>query len=273
MESKDIGLFLKGVREEKGISYEELEKNIKIRKKYIIAIEAGNINIIPGKTYVYGYLRNYCQYLKIGDRKIESIINSFKENDKQNKNATDNEEKIELVSLRKKKTRTVARKMNSIYFRYIYLAGFVLVLFAGLLFMNNYLRDTKNYPLPSPEVSTVAEDTTGEANESGTGEVPEQTEIEPVIVEEIIVEEIPVIKIFASENTWFKVLSDDSLIFEGILLKDEKIQFKTKNNIKLSTLFPKNLMAYVDDEEIDLNQTTLNNQMYEIMLNENTENS
>ena len=270
MESKDIGLFLKGVREEKGISYEELEKNIKIRKKYIMAIEAGNINIIPGKTYVYGYLRNYCQYLKIGDRKIESIINSFKENDKQNKPIEVSEGKKEIISLRKKRTRTVERKMNPAYFRYIYLAGFVLILFTGLLFMNNYLRETENYPLPSPEVNTVTEETTGE---SGTGEVPEQTEIEPVIVEEIIVEEIPVIKIFANENTWFKVLSDDSLIFEGILLKDEKIQFKTKDNIKLSTLFPKNLMAYVDDEEIDLNQTTLNNQMYEIMLNENTENS
>jgi len=42
---KDIGNFLRERREAKGISLIEVEKDLKIRKKYLQAIEEGNVEV------------------------------------------------------------------------------------------------------------------------------------------------------------------------------------------------------------------------------------
>jgi len=267
---KDIGLFLKEKREENGISLEEIEEILKIRKKYLTAIEEGNFNILPGETYILGYLRNYCKYLNISDEKINDIIKTYKGIEKQQEKIDVNKE--EIVSLRNKRTITFERKSNLANFRYVYLAGFVIFLFVGVLFFNNYLRNAKNYPIPSPEVDMIT-DVATDASKDSTEGIPEEITENLVKPEEIIVEKIPVLKVFAQDNTWFKLLSDDTLIFEGILLKDEEILFKTNKNLKISTIFPKNLVAFIDDEEIDLSQSTKNNQIFEYQFNKIGENS
>lgn len=71
---KEIGNFLRERREARGVSLIEVEKDLKIRKKYLQALEEGNINIIPGKTYLIGYLRNYSKYLGIDEENINQII-------------------------------------------------------------------------------------------------------------------------------------------------------------------------------------------------------
>lgn len=75
---KDIGDFLRERREERGISLIEVEKDLKIRKKYLQALEEGNIDMIPGRTYIIGYLRNYSKYLGIDEENINSIIQTYK---------------------------------------------------------------------------------------------------------------------------------------------------------------------------------------------------
>ena len=74
---KDIGNFLKERREARGVSLIEVEKDLKIRKKYLQALEEGNVNAIPGKTYLIGYLRNYCKYLGINEENINQIIQTY----------------------------------------------------------------------------------------------------------------------------------------------------------------------------------------------------
>ena len=74
---KDIGNFLKERREARGISLIEVEKDLKIRKKYLQALEEGNIDAIPGKTYLIGYLRNYSKYLGINEENINQIIQTY----------------------------------------------------------------------------------------------------------------------------------------------------------------------------------------------------
>ena len=80
---KDIGNFLKERREARGIALIEVEKDLKIRKKYLQALEEGNIDAIPGKTYLIGYLRNYSKYLGINEEKINQIIQTYNNLEKQ----------------------------------------------------------------------------------------------------------------------------------------------------------------------------------------------
>lgn len=52
-------------RERQGYSIEDISNILRIRKQYIIAIEEDRLGEIPSETYVKGYIKTYCEFLKI----------------------------------------------------------------------------------------------------------------------------------------------------------------------------------------------------------------
>ncbi len=59
----EIGRILQEAREKEKISLEDAEASLRIKKEYLIALESGNFNLLPGTTYVSGFLKSYTQYL------------------------------------------------------------------------------------------------------------------------------------------------------------------------------------------------------------------
>ena len=59
----EIGRILQETRETAKISLEDAEASLRIKKEYLIALEGGNFNLLPGTTYVSGFLKSYTQYL------------------------------------------------------------------------------------------------------------------------------------------------------------------------------------------------------------------
>ena len=59
----EIGRILQEARETAKISLEDAEASLRIKKEYLIALESGNFNLLPGTTYVSGFLKSYTQYL------------------------------------------------------------------------------------------------------------------------------------------------------------------------------------------------------------------
>ena len=70
-----IGDTLRSAREAKGISLKQAEDDTKIRKRYLQALEDGDYEIIPGRVYAKGFLRNYAGYLGLNQ---EEIMMEFK---------------------------------------------------------------------------------------------------------------------------------------------------------------------------------------------------
>lgn len=60
-----IGEVLLRARQERGSSIEDVERAIKIRAKYIAAIEAEDFDVMPGDAYVAGFIKTYAQFLGI----------------------------------------------------------------------------------------------------------------------------------------------------------------------------------------------------------------
>jgi len=131
---KDIGNFLKERREARGISLIEAEKDLRIRKKYLQALEEGNIDAIPGRTYLIGYLRNYSKYLGIDEENINQIIQTYKNLEEQKAGL----EKTKERSIRlKRKDRSIFEKKKLFFpIKYVYLTSFVLIIFIGLFLLN-----------------------------------------------------------------------------------------------------------------------------------------
>ena len=59
----EIGRILKEAREKAKMSLEDAESSLRIKREYLIALENGNFDLLPGITYVSGFLKSYSQYL------------------------------------------------------------------------------------------------------------------------------------------------------------------------------------------------------------------
>lgn len=68
-----LGELLKEARQNKGVSLEEIEEELKIRKKYLQALEEEDFSIMPAEVYVRGFLRNYAIYLGLEPEEVRAL--------------------------------------------------------------------------------------------------------------------------------------------------------------------------------------------------------
>lgn len=65
-----VGTILKKERERKGLLLSDIEKQIKVREKYLKAIEDENWNFFSSKIYITGILSNYSKVLNLDQKKV-----------------------------------------------------------------------------------------------------------------------------------------------------------------------------------------------------------
>ena len=59
----EIGNSLREARLRQGLDFPRIETDTKIRGKYLRALEEEHFELLPGETYVKGFLRSYAEYL------------------------------------------------------------------------------------------------------------------------------------------------------------------------------------------------------------------
>ncbi len=65
-----VGSILKNEREKKDLLLSDVEKQIKVREKYLKAIEDENWNYFSSKIYITGILKNYSRVLNLDHKKV-----------------------------------------------------------------------------------------------------------------------------------------------------------------------------------------------------------
>jgi cytoskeletal protein RodZ len=66
-----VGDQLRDAREARGVDVYRVERDTKIRAKFISALEAGDFAELPGDVYIRGFLRNYASYLGLDPDEME----------------------------------------------------------------------------------------------------------------------------------------------------------------------------------------------------------
>jgi transcriptional regulator with XRE-family HTH domain len=61
----EIGNTLREARVRRNLTLQQVEEDTKIRVKYVQAMENEDFDVMPGATYVKGFLRTYSQYLAL----------------------------------------------------------------------------------------------------------------------------------------------------------------------------------------------------------------
>jgi len=65
-----VGQVLKKAREEKGLKLLDVEKEIKVREKFLKAVEEENWNFFSSKVYIGGIIKNYSRFLNLEESKM-----------------------------------------------------------------------------------------------------------------------------------------------------------------------------------------------------------
>ena len=87
----EIGEKLKEARKAKGYTLDDLQQMTKIQKRYLIAIEEGNYDVMPGKFYARAFIKQYADTVGLnGDQLLEEYTDAVPH--------THDEEYVEKVS-------------------------------------------------------------------------------------------------------------------------------------------------------------------------------
>jgi cytoskeletal protein RodZ len=74
----DLGDTLREARVRRGLSLKEVEDALKIRSKYLQALEQDDFEVIPGPTFVRAFLRTYSAFLGLDtERLMEEYFSQF----------------------------------------------------------------------------------------------------------------------------------------------------------------------------------------------------
>ena len=75
-DAKKVGEIFRARREEKKISFKEIESTTSIRAGYLAAIEEGDVEKFHSTVYLYGFMRQYATFLGLD---IEKMTRDFPE--------------------------------------------------------------------------------------------------------------------------------------------------------------------------------------------------
>jgi len=286
---KEIGEYLKNRRLELGISLDEAEQYLKIRKKYLVGIEEGNENILPGRTYFIGYLRNYANYLEADQEYIDQLLGETKQGPK---TSEQEQEPVETIPKRKRtgkyfspeksKYRPRREKRNMNYIPCIKIVIIIILLGGGIFIVNQFFNRTEQTSVPvNNNEENIIESTENEQKtiEQELTEMAEENLQKEEIEESstgILLEPLPEykpIRVVAQEPAWVKIMDDDDqILFESLILSTEEITIKSEGMISLLTSSNDDITVFYGDEEIEA-QPTDNYRLMSYQIIANNENN
>ncbi len=225
-----LGQWIKAAREAKGISLLEAERVTKIRSKFLTALEEGNQELLPPRSYLKGMVRVYASYLGLD---VEQAVRLLEE-------SLDPETPYDI-----RQVATPIGKQTVITSRMIVGVVILAIVIASLIFLrqeyNQFVASNKisdlqsiaNSNIPSLSSTKLTSSLTPSAQrEAAPKETPTETPTPaptptPTPLQEITVEA----KI--TDRTWLQVDVDGQTVLQQILLSGVTKSWTAKDHIKM----------------------------------------
>ena len=205
----DIGASLKEAREKRGLSPEDVQKELRIRARYLTALEEERWELLPGDAYTKGFLRTYAEFLGLnGTLYIDEFNERF---------ASHGEEALVPDSL------SAGKGASRILFRTIAGVIAVAVVIAALMAFGSGSSTTAN--LPEPAAAAAA--------------TPRTVQVHGAIahIRRYVAPRIPTALIRATKGrSWFSVRrggANGREIFRGFLNRGHKLSYRLNADVWL----------------------------------------
>jgi cytoskeletal protein RodZ len=247
----ELGNRLKEAREAKGYSLDDLQRMTKIQKRYLIGIEEGSYDAMPGKFYVRAFIKQYCEAVGLPPEMI------FEEHKEEIPTTYEDEIPVSLSRVQSRKSVSESSTKVFDFVPKLLIALFVIgALIAVWVFWQGKVGDKGPEAQPSenqeqvavdenqtaeseePEEETKETEETGENKPSEDENAKEEKEQKPEQSLEAVntsdykttyelknTEEFK-LQLAAEGDTWVKVFNtDEQVLFEGLLKQGNKKDF------------------------------------------------
>ena len=210
----DIGALLREKRMEQGYSIEDIQEITKIRKRYILAIEEGRLEELPGKFYAKAFIKTYAEVVELDLELLDNLQDRLPSSE------------IEPIPTRTN-THSMAKapsklgKWFMLSFVYIFIAVILLLIY--MFWVNQASEDNSN--LPGNKMEEIRIDTT---EEPSTNEEANQESSEGTKPDNNSEEVKPTIEVTKVSTTQYKNRPLDS--YEVVVSKETELKIQIKFN-------------------------------------------
>ena len=222
----EIGNSLREARLRQGFELPRVEADTKIRAKYLRALEEEHFELLPGETYVKGFLRTYAEYLGLdGQLYVDEFNSRF----------TREEEPLAPQRLRRQ-TRSRAVESN---FVVVALAGIIAVTILVVVawkFGSSGTETPATLPNALPGTTTTPQTTTSHTGSGGQASTKTRLVLSAV-----------------GGDCWLQVRSRSGtgkLLYEGTLQAGQTQRFVDDKRLWLQLGSPNNLRATVNGKVV-----------------------
>lgn len=243
---ENTGDILRKKRLEKGLTYEEIEKNTRIRRRYLEAMEKEEWHVFPGTVYLKGFLKSYCRYLGVDEK---GIIRAIDEQFTPEPAAEPLPRKIELPGRPRRK---VALILGIIAIIIMFAVQTVYKKLADqpLTKVNTpVISDSGSQLSPQqPEQNPPAGSTDAQASQppaaAGDSEAQPQDDEKNNVIESLT------LRIKVINKCWVIVKNGNQLVFEGTLQKGEEKTFAGLPEIYLGLGNAGGVEVYLNERDL-----------------------
>ncbi len=134
MTLEEMGALLRQERERQGISLQKAAGEIKISKKYLVALEEGHKNDLPHPVYAKGFVKNYARILGLDPEEMAGILSShYAVDDDQLRESPRYDAKDSAPSIREKRVSFASAGSSRGFRPSLWLAVPLVLIFAGVV--------------------------------------------------------------------------------------------------------------------------------------------
>ncbi|MDX8362179.1 helix-turn-helix domain-containing protein [Cytobacillus sp. IB215316] len=272
----ELGKRLKEAREEKNISIDDLQKLTKIQKRYLIGIEDGNYDRMPGQFYVRAFIKSYCEAVELD---ADLIFEQY-ENEIPSSSNSDLPGQLSRVQSRKQISPTTSKVADVL--PKVLTGVFVFGLLIGIYFIAlNFLGNSDGTPAQESgeEHEIVVEDNSKENDpveevdsEPAAEDADQETDVQDEEVDEpedVVEQELEVIniqgrnvsmelsnteefnlEIVSTGDTWVQVVNDqgEKLYSTNLNAEDQPLAYDMTDESKVVIT-----AGFTPDTEININ--------------------
>ncbi len=229
---------MRAAREQKGITLAQAAADTRIMQRYIVALEDGNYQALPGDVYVRGFLRNYAGYLGLP---IDEIVELYRHD-------RGRSEPITIVSTTSTpRVRTfIAPSVIGVFLVVLFLSGISYVVLSA----TNRIGESAAVPTadliptyapppsplptftPLPTDAALAVGAAPTVAIAGVGVVPttmpepSPTQIAPIVAE---------VRIDGGDNpgSWLEIKTDGKSVFRRVLPAGNSLQYTAQRSFSV----------------------------------------
>ncbi|WP_350345023.1 RodZ domain-containing protein [Proteinivorax tanatarense] len=272
----EIGKKLQEARQEKGLTVEDICSKTKMKKGQVVALEKGDENALPPKTYIKGFIKLYAKEVGLDYRELVGTTTTETKNSR---------------TKRSKKTEPIKRRTYESSFDFkgvIFLTVFVLIIgFSAYLTANYFLSSSEPIGVDleedtysekeeldeskSDEMQDDDESETSETHDNDETEHPESDdeldedndngEDKAIVIDEdnddnnyyysITSHEAVTLKISFTEQCWVSVIVDGETVHVDTHNPEDIYEVNFEESAEVRVGYPQGIQFYVNEQEIN----------------------